>query len=64
MTTGDIRVCEEETGHARVPGRNECKCGYRGYPCEKCGARFFHKDTCPDYVGPKNNVEQYIPPVV
>lgn len=49
MTTGDIRQCEEETNHARVPGRNECRCGYRGYSCANCGEREYHASTCPHY---------------
>jgi hypothetical protein len=53
MTTGDIKKCEEETGHARVPGRNQCMCGYRSYPCEDCGEHTFHAETCPQRVGPK-----------
>jgi|SRR5882724_12526484 len=50
MSTGDIRVCEEETGHARIAGRNECRCGYHGYPCVHCDEREYHKPTCPDFV--------------
>lgn len=46
MTTGDINRCEIETGHAQVAGRYECRCGYRGFPCEDCGEREYHAPTC------------------
>lgn len=50
MPTGDIKQCEIETHHARVAGRNECRCGYKGYPCIDCGERVVHAKTCKQYV--------------
>lgn len=31
MTTGDIKQCELDTHHARVPGTNACRCRFRTY---------------------------------
>lgn len=52
--TADFDDPEVLEGDARVPGRNECRCGFKGFPCEHCGERVEHSKTCIKYAPAKD----------
>jgi hypothetical protein len=50
MTTGDIKQCELDTHHARVPGTNSCRCRFRKYKDEEIESYVVKCNRCKESI--------------